>query len=287
MKRHCCCYPTTTMPTIPPTNSKAFKTYLQTILTTIISIIGLICLCSSIFNCNFISVNYNYQRSAAAEANSEGRVNSAGDIIDGYIGDGYLNSISLGIFCSSSSTSTASIISSSQESDGAMQSISKAFAIISLILSILTTLLCILISIPYPQLLLTNNNIISTNNNKKLWDIISYLSIITFITQLPILLLLESNICKEVINGGIWGTRYSECTLNNGSSTLFISMVSYISLTIYTQCVDCPCWVEEYELWKLQTNSKISRQEEEEAQKQRDVELGNRSMDRDRVENAR
>ena len=138
-----------------------------------------------------------------------------------------------------------------------MQSISKAFAIISLILSILTTLLCILISIPYPQLLLSNN-IISTNN-KKLWNITSYLSITTFITQLPILLLLESNICKEVINGGVWGTRYSECTLNNGSSTLFISMVSYISLTIYTQFVDCPLWIEEYELWKLQTEtSKIA-----------------------------
>ena len=164
-----------------------------------------------------------------------------------------------------------------------MQSISKAFAIISLILSILTTLLCILISIPYPQLLLSNN-IISTNN-KKLWNITSYLSITTFITQLPILLLLESNICKEVINGGVWGTRYSECTLNNGSSTLFISMVSYISLTIYTQFVDCPLWIEEYELWKLQTEtSKINREEEAE-QKQRDVEMGEGSMDR--IENAR
>ena len=261
MKRHCCL----TMPTtIPPTNSKAFKTYTQTILTSLLSIIGLLCLCIGIFNCNFISVSYNYQ---LAES-----VNSEGDIIDGYIGDGYITSISLGIFCSPSSVG-----------DDAMQTVSKAFAIISLILSILTTLLCILISIPYPQLLLSNN-IISTNN-KKLWNITSYLSITTFITQLPILLLLESNICKEVINGGVWGTRYSECTLNNGSSTLFISMVSYISLTIYTQFVDCPLWIEEYELWKLQTEtSKINREEEAE-QKQRDVEMGEGSMDR--IENAR
>jgi len=275
MKRHCCCcYPTII---IPPTNSKAFKTYLQTILTTIISIIGLICLFSSIFNCNFISVNYDYQRAAEVTI-SEGVTNSEGDIIDGYIGDGYLTSISLGIFCSPSSN---------QESDDAMQTLSKAFAIISLIFSILTTLLCILISIPYPKLQ-TNITIIPTNN-KKIWDIISYTSIITFITQLPILLLLESpSICKEVINGGVWGTRYTNCTLGNGSSTLFISMVSYISLTIYTQFVDCPCWTEEYELWKLQTSSKI-RKEEEEDQKssQNDVEMGNRSMDRDRIENAR
>ena len=271
MKCHCCCCPTT----IPPTNSKAFKTYTQTILTTIISIIGLICLCIGIFNCNFILVNYDYQR--AAEANSEG------DIIDGYIGDGYLNSISLGIFCSSSSPTGSS---SNKESDDAMQTISKAFAI-SLILSIVTTLLCILISIPYTPQLLTNTTI-SANNNKKLWNIISYLSITTFITQLPILLLLESTICKETIDGGVWGTRYSECTLGNGSSTLFISMVSYISLTIYTQFVDCPCWTEEYELWKLQTSSKINREEEEAQQKQsRDVEMDRGSMDRDRIENAR
>jgi len=254
---------------IPPTNSKAFKTYTQTILTTILSIIGLICLFSSIFNCNFISVNYDYQR--AAEVNSEVVTNSAGDIIDGYVGDGYLTSISLGIFCSSSST---------EESDDAMQTLSKAFAIISLIFSILTTLLCILISIPYPQLLQTNN--IISANNKKLWDIISYLSIITFITQLPILLLLESTICKEVINGGVWGTRTTNCTLGNGSSTLFISMMSYISLTVYMQFVDCPCWTEEYELWMLQTNSKIRKEEEEAQNNSRDVELG-----RDRIENAR
>ena len=273
MKHHCC---STTTTTIPPTNSKAFKTYLQTILTPIISIIGLTCLFISIFNCNFILVNYDYQR-------AESGVNSEGDIIDGYIGDGYLNSISLGIFCSPSTASTTAV--DSNESDDAMQTLSKAFAIISLILSILTTLLCILISIPYPQMLQTNTTI--SANNKKLWDIISYLSIITFITQLPILLLLESTICKETIDGGVWGTRYSECTLGNGSSTLFISMVSYISLTIYTQFVDCPCWTEEYELWKLQTSSKINREGEEEAQKQsRDVEMGNRSMDRDRIENA-
>lgn len=269
MKCHCC----SAMPTtIPPTNSKAFKTYIQTILTTLISIIGLICLCIGIFNCNFILVNYDYQ--LAAEANSEG------DIIDGYVGDGYLNSISLGIFCSSSSTTT-------KESDDAMQTISKAFAIISLILSILTTLLCILISIPYPQLL-TNTTVFTSANNKKLWNIISYLSISTFITQLPILLLLESTICKEVINGGVWGTRYSECTLGNGSSTLFISMVSYISLTVYTQFVDCPLWTEEYELWKLQLeSSKISRDEGEAQKQSRDVEMGSRSMGRDRIENAR
>jgi len=266
----------TTMPiTIPPTNSKAFKTYTQTILTTIISIIGLICLFSSIFNCNFISVNYNYQLAASGDGGNN-EVNSEGDIIDGYVGDGYLTSISLGIFCSSSST---------EESDDAMQTLSKAFAIISLIFSILTTLLCILISIPYPQLLQTNTTILS--NNKKLWDIISYLSIITFITQLPILLLLESTICKEVINGGVWGTRYTSCTLDSGSSTLFISMMSYISLTVYMQFVDCPCWIEEYELWKLQASSKIRKEEEEAQKSSRDVEMGSKSMDRDRIENAR
>ncbi|KAL7513898.1 hypothetical protein ACHAXN_011094 [Cyclotella atomus] len=152
------------------------------------------------------------------------------------------HTLSIGIFCPNS-------IMTQDANDGRL-TLSKAFLTTSLLLGALLLNLTCLISTILP-------------NTERLWNIISVISGLGFLCELPVFFVLDSQVC----------TGDFVCSLGGGSFGLFCSMVCYLVLALLTQWRDAPDWREEYELWKLvqQNNSDRAVGERDLG---RDVELG-------------
>jgi hypothetical protein len=113
----------------------------------------------------------------------------------------------------------------------AFQILSQVFGFISLLLSIMSTLMAWVIStIAIPS--------------RRNWHIISIVSATAAVTQVPVFLLFESSPCKRTYFD-------QQCELSTGSYLLIISIVSTISVTIVTQCLEPPAWVRQIDAWRI------------------------------------
>jgi hypothetical protein len=140
-----------------------------------------------------------------------------------------INSAEIGVLCDNGFYA--------REGDG-MWELSRIFLIVGLILGSLTTALAWAVTTFLPP----------TPVN---WKIISMLSSLTAVLQVPIFLLLEAEPCTKF-------KIRQECTLSIGSYFLIASTVFWVAVTLSTQCMDPPLWAIELAAWK---NSVESNQE--------------------------
>lgn len=135
-----------------------------------------------------------------------------------------------------------------------MWELSRIFLIVGLILGSMSTALAWAVSTFLPP----------TNTN---WKLISTLSSLTAVLQVPIFLLFEAEPCSKF-------NARQECSLSIGSFFLIASIVFWVAVTLSTQCMDPPLWAIELAAWK---NSIESNQED-------DPELGDqRNLDSSHV----
>jgi hypothetical protein len=131
------------------------------------------------------------------------------------------HTLSMGIFCSPIS----------QEGDNRI-TLSRAFMTASLIIGgILVLLSCAISTV--------------VSNTERIWNVLSLLSALGFICQLPVFFILDSSKC----------TADFTCSLSSGSYGLFVSMTCYLILVLITQWFGMPDWREEYEIWKLRSGN--------------------------------
>mmetsp|Transcript_14402 Transcript_14402/g.26013 ORF Transcript_14402/g.26013 Transcript_14402/m.26013 type:complete len:1499 (-) Transcript_14402:116-4612(-) len=251
---------------LPPPTSPPCRHYLLALSTAVLSAVGFACALASGLSCSFLSVTYatsdNYDIDGEWHASSKGYRNEADVLTEDSSGwysdpgpegnedsngwytdpgpDGYESGTpattvdSAGIFCNNDDR-----YGGANGGSGTRETLSKAFLSLSLSLGAFLLLLTIAISTP-----------ILPDITSKLWNGISALSILTFVVQLPTLLILDGGICADYAK--------NECTLSTGSIPLFVSMVSYVLLSILVQWKDRPDWKEEYELWNLVQRSSSS-----------------------------
>ena len=77
------------------------------------------------------------------------------------------------------------------------------------------------------------------------WKLLSTLSSLTAVVQVPIFLLFESHACAHFVS-----RQY--CTLDYASYLLIGSTICWVSVVFLTQCMDPPLWAIELSAWKVQ-----------------------------------
>ncbi len=271
--------------------------YLQTLATAILAFSGLICILSSAQSCQFLTVShtrnyYLYDYDNDTIINDDKTFKNNNNNSDGR---STTFSSSLGIFCNSNDDDDDFSIDPLNDrhdydtgGNDIMLALSRAFTCISILFSVVLSLLTFGISTTF----------ISPSLTTKLWNgwdgaggasslvrqicNISFLSVIIFVCQLPMLFLLDSLRCKK--NGGSVGGGggdgadsnnivnddatpsismmmeiSNKCTLGSGSTPLLVSMGMHVALALFTHWKDCPDWREEYELWKLMKKPRMDR----------------------------
>ena len=76
------------------------------------------------------------------------------------------------------------------------------------------------------------------------WRIMSILASITAVMQVPIFLIFESDNCNFDINR-------QTCKLAMGAYMNMLSIIIWVIMTIWSQCLKVPTWSEELEAWKV------------------------------------
>jgi hypothetical protein len=119
------------------------------------------------------------------------------------------------------------------DSDGdTMWNISKAFLYVSLALGGLAMALAWIVTWCIPP----------TNRS---WRILSVISALTAVLNIPVFLLFESEPCTL-------DNSRQKCTLSFGSFLLMSGTVSSIAVVLLTQCIDPPRWGSELDAWKVE-----------------------------------
>jgi hypothetical protein len=117
-----------------------------------------------------------------------------------------------------------------------MWSLSRIFLYITLGLGGLTTLLAWLLSTCWAP----------TWNT---WRLLSTVAAATAVLEVPIFLLFESEPCSLHIDRQL-------CSLGIGSYFLVASIVLWVAVTVWTQCLDPPRWSQELEAWMVDVGGK-------------------------------
>ena len=79
------------------------------------------------------------------------------------------------------------------------------------------------------------------------WKLLSTLAAVVAVVQVPIFLVFEAEPCTE-----------ESCTISNGVFFLIMSTISWIAVTIVTQCMDPPLWAVERNGWRVQSDGQPS-----------------------------
>ena len=79
------------------------------------------------------------------------------------------------------------------------------------------------------------------------WKLLSILAAVVAVVQVPIFLVFEAEPCTE-----------ENCTISNGVFFLIMSTISWIAVTIVTQCMDPPLWAVELNGWRVRSDGPSS-----------------------------
>jgi hypothetical protein len=80
------------------------------------------------------------------------------------------------------------------------------------------------------------------------WRMMSILASITAVMQVPIFLIFESDNCNFDINR-------QTCKLAMGAYMNMLSIIIWVIMTIWSQCLKVPTWAEELDSWKVDSKS--------------------------------
>jgi hypothetical protein len=120
-----------------------------------------------------------------------------------------------------------------------MWELSRIFLMISLSLGSMATALAWAVSTFLPP----------TNTN---WRLLSFLSSLSAVLQVPIFLLFESKPCSQY-------KELQSCTLAVGSYFLIGSTMVWVAVTLCTQLLDPPLWAIELSAWRVQKEGQRQR----------------------------
>lgn len=76
------------------------------------------------------------------------------------------------------------------------------------------------------------------------WRVISSLSAVTAVLQVPIFIIFESEPCTGALED-------QTCSLSGGSYYLIVSTIFWVAVTLCTQCLDPPSWAEQLSFWRI------------------------------------
>ena len=84
------------------------------------------------------------------------------------------------------------------------------------------------------------------------WKILSILSAVTAVVQVPVFLLFESQPCVK-----------HTCRLDTGCYLLIMSTVFWTTVTFLTQCLDPPLWAEELDAWRVRKHEQVTENDDD------------------------
>lgn len=134
-----------------------------------------------------------------------------------------LTSTSMGVFCQGHFYNLG---------DDPMWKLSFSFLVISLVLTSVATIIAWAISTCWPPSL-------------RAWRMISAISALSALVQVPVFLMYETEPCSDYL-------LVQTCEMSKGSYLLVASMVCSVAVTLITQCLDPPLWVNSLDEWRVQ-----------------------------------